>query len=168
MKPTTEQCLEGVKKLTPFAYKFEEAIPAYANEKGRCTTASNKRLLSFTAPDFTDPNIHHVVPLYTNDMIEQATHGLQNRVRELESTLQDASDQLDYCGYGDSWERECAGDLPQRIAKTLANTNPNSAEIARLNVEIEELSGDMYIQTICVTNMLKQRRARLAELEGKL
>jgi hypothetical protein len=55
--------LKELSEQEPVAWKFEEAVPAYSNEKGRCTTAGNKRLVSFAAPDFTDPHIHHVVPL---------------------------------------------------------------------------------------------------------
>lgn len=40
---------------------------------------------------------------------------------KLRDTLQDASDHLDYVGYGDSWERSCAEEskLSDRIAATL-------------------------------------------------
>lgn len=39
----------------------------------------------------------------------------------LHKTLKEASDHLDYCGYGDSWERECAqaSKLEQKITKAL-------------------------------------------------
>jgi hypothetical protein len=57
------QAPKELSEVEPVAYKFEEAVPVYRTEKNACTTASNKRLLSFTAPDFTDQNIHHVVPL---------------------------------------------------------------------------------------------------------
>lgn len=35
--------------------------------------------------------------------------------------LQEAHDHLEYCGYGDSWERECARDsgLPEKIEEAL-------------------------------------------------
>lgn len=33
----------------------------------------------------------------------------------LGKTLVAASEHLDYCGYGDSWERECSGDLEKDI-----------------------------------------------------
>jgi hypothetical protein len=45
---------------------------------------------------------------------------------ELEKTLakalKEAIDHLDYCGYGDSWERECAHDsgLPDRLETAMA------------------------------------------------
>ena len=39
----------------------------------------------------------------------------------LGEALQEASDHLDYCGYGDHWERECATEakLPQKIEAAL-------------------------------------------------
>lgn len=42
-------------------------------------------------------------------------------VQELTEALQAASDQLDYCGYGDSWERGCAFEskLPEKIEAAL-------------------------------------------------
>ena len=38
-------------------------------------------------------------------------------VKKLGEALKDASEHLDYCGYGDSWERECAvhQELPKRV-----------------------------------------------------
>jgi hypothetical protein len=43
-------------------------------------------------------------------------------LKELRDALQLASDHLDYCGYGDSWERECAKEqkLDEQIAAALA------------------------------------------------
>jgi hypothetical protein len=35
--------------------------------------------------------------------------------QELLQGLLEAKVHLDYCGYGDEWERECAGDLPERL-----------------------------------------------------
>ena len=42
-------------------------------------------------------------------------------VRLLVRALSDAKDHLEYCGYGDSWERECAIDdgLPKLIDEAL-------------------------------------------------
>lgn len=39
--------------------------------------------------------------------------------KKLLKTLVEARDHLSYCGYGDSWERECAGDLGDRIESTI-------------------------------------------------
>jgi hypothetical protein len=41
--------------------------------------------------------------------------------RQLERALKAASEHLDYCGYGDSWERECAqaSKLPEKIEAAL-------------------------------------------------
>lgn len=45
----------------------------------------------------------------------------RNLIRRLTKALQAASDHLDYCGYGDNWERECAKEskLPQAIEAAL-------------------------------------------------
>lgn len=40
-------------------------------------------------------------------------------IRQLATALKNASDHLDYCGYGDSWERECAAELPKEIERAL-------------------------------------------------
>lgn len=42
-------------------------------------------------------------------------------VKELYDTLKEAHDHLCYCGYGDSWERECAEEakLDEKIEKAL-------------------------------------------------
>jgi hypothetical protein len=48
---------------------------------------------------------------------------------ELLEALEAASEHLDYVGYGDSWERECAhhARLPERIAAAIAKTYPVAA-----------------------------------------
>jgi hypothetical protein len=42
-------------------------------------------------------------------------------IKELREALTDARDHLQYCGYGDKWERECAqsAKLPQQIQKAI-------------------------------------------------
>lgn len=42
-------------------------------------------------------------------------------INVLLTTLKDAQAHLEYCSYGDNWERECARDakLPERIAKAV-------------------------------------------------
>lgn len=39
--------------------------------------------------------------------------------------FKEMAEHLDYCGYGDSWERECAEakNLPQRVGYMLAKLN---------------------------------------------
>ena len=46
---------------------------------------------------------------------------LEEKVAELKGALEDAEEHLDYCGWGDSYERECARDekLPEKIRKAL-------------------------------------------------
>ena len=48
---------------------------------------------------------------------------LQEEVRQLREALQKAKEHLEYCNYGDSWERECAYNdkLPEKIEKALNN-----------------------------------------------
>jgi hypothetical protein len=55
-------------------------------------------------------------------MITEELVKLQKQVAQLREVLQAASDHLDYCGYGDAWERECAGDLEERISEALKDT----------------------------------------------
>ncbi len=40
-------------------------------------------------------------------------------IRLLGETLESASQHLQYCGYGDKWERECAGALPEEVDKAV-------------------------------------------------
>jgi hypothetical protein len=40
--------------------------------------------------------------------------------KDLVEALKAAEEHLSYCGYGDSWERECAEDLPEQISAALA------------------------------------------------
>ena len=48
----------------------------------------------------------------------------KEKITLLREALKAAQDHLDYCGYGDSWERECAeiAGLPAQIEKTLKET----------------------------------------------
>ena len=41
-------------------------------------------------------------------------------IGKLHKALQAASEHLNYCGYGDSWERECAEGLEDQIDAALA------------------------------------------------
>jgi hypothetical protein len=49
---------------------------------------------------------------------------LEEKLAHVRSALAKASEHLDYCGYGDSWERECAiaGKLEETIQNALADT----------------------------------------------
>lgn len=44
------------------------------------------------------------------------------RIAEVEGALKEAVDHLEYCGYGDSWERSCAFEarLPERLKAALS------------------------------------------------
>lgn len=46
------------------------------------------------------------------------------KIAMLRDALEDAESHLDYCGYGDSWERECATaqGLPVKIREALEKT----------------------------------------------
>lgn len=50
---------------------------------------------------------------------------MRELIKELTNVLQSASDHLDYCGYGDSWERECAREskLEEKITASLEKAN---------------------------------------------
>lgn len=41
------------------------------------------------------------------------------------AALEDAVSHLEYCGYGDSWERECADDqkLPEKLDNAIERAN---------------------------------------------
>lgn len=43
---------------------------------------------------------------------------------KLRDALSDAVEHLDYCGYGDKWERECAdhAKLPEKLTRVLDET----------------------------------------------
>lgn len=43
-------------------------------------------------------------------------------IKQLKKALTNAQEHLEYCGYGDNWERECAesSDLAGTISKALA------------------------------------------------
>lgn len=41
---------------------------------------------------------------------------------KLRAALKAAGEHLDYCGYGDAWERECSQGLSVTIAKALQDT----------------------------------------------
>lgn len=44
-------------------------------------------------------------------------------IEELKELLDDAIWHLEYCGYGDSWERECAEDLIRRVKEYTQQKN---------------------------------------------
>lgn len=45
---------------------------------------------------------------------------LKEQIVKLKEVLVDARDHLDFCGYGNSYERTCAGTLPTRIEEALS------------------------------------------------
>jgi hypothetical protein len=51
---------------------------------------------------------------------DEGVKALKARIKLLTETLQRASDHLDYCGYGDNWERQCSGTLEADIAEVLS------------------------------------------------
>ncbi len=63
-------------------------------------------------------------------------------IKALVKALEAARDHLDYCGYGDSWERQCAEDLPDEIetALNLGYVFAPSEEFLQKQKEKEELS----------------------------
>ena len=125
MKLTTEQCLEG------------------AEEHGAVLTVTE--IDSFWQGDGGAIFQKDQLTAYTNDMIEQATQELQNRVRELEEALngikQTALGWMPIHKDMDELMQQCIRSKDAAFTrlftvlstanKTLANTNPNSAELAR-------------------------------------
>ena len=51
-------------------------------------------------------------------------------IEQLRDALQAAANHLDYCGYGDSWERECAREakLEEKIQNALAEAEKEIAK----------------------------------------
>lgn len=54
---------------------------------------------------------------------------MDNEFKEPLALFKEASDHLDYCGYGDSWERECAGDLRDRVQDMLSKCEERRSRI---------------------------------------
>jgi len=54
-------------------------------------------------------------------------------INQLHAALKAASDHLDYCGYGDNWERECAraSGIEKQIEDALALLPPPKAKIGK-------------------------------------
>lgn len=44
---------------------------------------------------------------------------MRELIKQLGTALQEAEAHLDYCGYGDAWERSCAEELQQILAEAL-------------------------------------------------
>lgn len=73
--------------------------------------------------------------------LETETAALRGQVAALLDALQAASDHLDYVGYGDSWERECAqaNGLMEKIETALTKTEATAREYERTNrIEVLE------------------------------
>jgi hypothetical protein len=58
---------------------------------------------------------------------------LKEKICQIVDALEAASDHLDYCGYGDSWERECAEHqmLPEQISNALATGKALISELEK-------------------------------------
>lgn len=54
---------------------------------------------------------------WTGGVSEEEHKALRIQLHEAMLLLAEARDHLEYCGYGDRWERECAreAELPQRL-----------------------------------------------------
>ncbi len=50
-------------------------------------------------------------------------------IETLVAALKAAQEHLEYCGYGDAWERECAGDLSNQIFDAISTGEATLAEI---------------------------------------
>lgn len=60
---------------------------------------------------------------------------LINIIEKLYSALDAANDHLDYCGFGDSYERECATEqkLPEKILNALTLANESLPHLAHMS-----------------------------------
>lgn len=69
------------------------------------------------------------VPLNTESSARRAFDFCAEIINQLADALEQASSHLDYCGYGDAWERECAeaAGLEKTIADAL-KANPLKKE----------------------------------------
>jgi hypothetical protein len=54
-------------------------------------------------------------------MGDAMTDKLTDLERELLEALKEAKGHLEYCGYGDAWERECALDCDDPLDQKIAN-----------------------------------------------
>jgi hypothetical protein len=59
----------------------------------------------------------------------------------LRAALEVAASHLDYCGYGDNWERECAQEakLEEQINAALAATSPENEKIDRVAIRYDDI-----------------------------
>jgi hypothetical protein len=59
---------------------------------------------------------------------------LKQEIKDVQEAFQEASSHLDYTGYGDKWERECAehANLPEKVSNGLALLASAVAKIERL------------------------------------
>ena len=72
-------------------------------------------------------------PIDTESSARMAFRYCAPIMKSLYEALNDADQHLDFCGYGDSWERECAmyDKLPEKIGKALTEASEIFGEIER-------------------------------------
>ena len=89
------------------------------------------------SPDIDEAYVNGEIPKRTRDIITVRRRNIATAqrdadaeyyeplIKEMYEALKAAEGHLDYCGYGDKWERECAYDskLPETIDKALAKVD---------------------------------------------
>ena len=74
---------------------------------------------------------------------KKTMHERLKEIQQIVEALKEARDHLEYCGYGDNWERECAIDsgLPEKIAEALGMGKEEMEELV-LEEKLEKLGLD--------------------------
>lgn len=96
-------------------------------------------------------------------------------LEELFDALEEAEGHLDYCGYGDSWERECAGDLQQRLTDVLERARralgKGAQQAGPCLKYVRHESPEMWVMGCAncggTRNQHKARRRRIREAEAR-
>ncbi len=70
----------------------------------------------------------------------------KEKIKTLHEALEAASNHLDYCGYGDKWEREGTGELQAQIGRALEIKIDENINITPTEKEILEITREYHRQ----------------------
>ncbi len=100
--------------------------------------------------------------------VTSAISSHEAEVGRLREALEAARDHLNYMGYGDSWERECAraDGLPDKIEKALSCGATAAADLSQQRVALEALAKHGTHHDVCPTRLLCNPATN--ELAGKI